>query len=215
MKKTVLLLLPFLFGNLAFGQTVEESIKNAEKLYRQNNFKEAIQNLENAKKEIEQSYLLEIKTALLPSNIEGYKPEDYDRQEFSKSFVSGNNIQITESYSKAGKKTEQENTVENLEYQSFITMTISNLPEKTCEILNIRSQSGESIMYEGGSMLPVDFKEYRAVKYYDGEVKQGKFAAIIGGAVLEIVAENIESEKTLIEIANKIDTESIIKYFGK
>lgn len=215
MKKTVLLLLPFLFGNLAFGQTIEESIKNAEKLYKQNNFKEAIQNLENAKKEIEQSYLLEIKTALLPSIIEGYNPKDYDMQEFSKSFVSGNNIQITKSYSKAGKKAEQENTVENLEYQSFITITISNLPEKTCEILNILSQSSGNTMYEGSSMIPINFKEYRALKYYNKEVKQGKFAAIIGGAVLEIIAEGIESEKALIDVANKINTETIIKYFGK
>ena len=145
----------------------------------------------------------------------GYNPEDYDKQEFSKSFVSGNNIQITKSYSKAGKKTEQENSVENLEYHSFITITISNLPEKTCEILNIRSQSGESIMYEGGSMIPFEFREYRAIQYYNKEIKQGKFAAIIGGAVLEIVAENIESEKALIEIASKIDVESIIRYFGK
>jgi hypothetical protein len=64
-------------------------------------------------------------------------------------------------------------------------------------------------------MIPFDYKDYRAIKYYSKEVKQGKFATIIGGAVLEIVAENIESEKVLIEIANKIDTESIIRYFGK
>ena len=66
MKRPVLLLMSFLFVNLAFGQTIEESIKNGEKLYKQNNFKEAIQSLDKAIREIENSYLESLKNELLP-----------------------------------------------------------------------------------------------------------------------------------------------------
>jgi hypothetical protein len=70
-------------------------------------------------------------------------------------------------------------------------------------------------MYEGGSMIPFNFKDFRAIKYYNKEVKQGRLAVIIGGAVLEIVAENIENEQELIDFAYKIDIESVKKYFGE
>lgn len=210
MKKTVLLLMPLLFANLAFGQTVEESIKNAEKLYKQNNYKEAIQSLDNAIKEIENSYLKNLKTDLLPQSIGEYSVQNIDNQ----SYISGNRIQIQQRYEKANNSENSENA-NFMGVVPMISITISNSPEKLCETINNCAMDTDNNQIMTGTLKPMKYKDYRALIQYYEESKQGKFSIIIGGAVIEIIAENIENEKILTEAANKIDTEKIIKYFGK
>ncbi len=210
MKKTVLLLMPLLCANLAFGQTVEESIKNAEKLYKQNNYKEAIQSLDNAIKEIENSYLKNLKTDLLPQSIGEYSVQSIDNQ----SYISGNRIQIQQKYEKVNNSENSENVL-FMGIAPMISITISNSPEKLCEVINNYAMDAGNNRIMTGIIKPMKYKEYRALMQYYEESKQGKFSIIIGGAIIEIIAENTENEKILMETAEKIDTEKIINYFGK
>ncbi|MDY6799821.1 MAG: hypothetical protein SVU94_01200 [Bacteroidota bacterium] len=85
-----------------------------------------------------------------------------------------------------------------------------------CEISNIYSIGViESGYNETESLKRTKYDEYRAVILYNNGSNQGQFTALIGGAVLEIIAAKTNSEKKLKEIADKISIEKIIKYFGK
>ena len=215
MKKIILFVLSIVLVNLVYSQTVEESIKNAEKLFNQKKYNEAIQQLNQATKEIENAYMIEIKSDLLPQTIVDYSVKNIENSEMSQSFILGNRVQINQIYVKEDGNGEPENKHEVEHTESVISITISNIPEKMCEIANIHSMNNNESIYESESLIPIKFNDYRAVIYFSEESKQGNFAAIIGGAVIEIVSENLESKMALIEMANKIDIDKIIKYFGK
>lgn len=196
--------------NLAYGQTIEETIKNAEKLYKQNDFKEAIQNLDDAKKKIENSYLKALKTDLLPQSIGEYSIINSDNQ----SYISGNRIQIQQKYEKANNIENSENA-NSIGVTPMISIIISNNPENVCEAVNNYSMDHNANQFMTGTLKPIKYKDYRALLQYYDESKQGRLSVIIGGAVIEIVCENMEDKELLMEAADKIDTEKIIKYFGK
>ena len=198
-----------------FGQTPEELIKESEKLLKQNNYKETIEKLNSAKMLIENQYLSQIKNDLLPEKLNDYVLTN-ESNEMTQSYISGNRLQLNKTYIKASENTESQNSMDVEQNESVISITISNIPEKMCEISNIHYIGEiESGYNEAESLKRTKYNEYRAVILFNTDSKQGQFAVLIGGAILEIVAENIDSEKTLKEAADKISIEKIIKYFGK
>ena len=107
------------------------------------------------------------------------------------------------------------NSVNFINVVPMILITISNNPEKLCEAINNYAIDDNSNQIMTAKTELMKYKGYRALLQYFEESKQGKFIIIIGGALIEIISENSENEKILIEVADKIDTEKIIKYFGK
>jgi hypothetical protein len=216
MKKVILLNLALISVSLLHGQTIENEVKNAEKLLKQKSYKEAIQELKNAMVIIENEQLNSMKADLLPKKVLDYtKVNSNENTEFSKSYISGKRIELTQVYSKLVNNTNVENSEDYIEnMNSMISISISNAPEKMCEIANIHSMNtSENSGME--SLIPISYKEYRAVKIYNSDAKQARFAIIVGGAIIEINANNIENEKQVLEIANSIDLEKITQYFGK
>jgi hypothetical protein len=219
MKKVILLNLALISVALLHGQTIKNEVENAEKLLKQKNYKEAVQELKNAIAVIENEQLNTMKTDLLPEKVLEYSKANSDEnmESSSKSYISGNRIEIAQSYSKPiGNVSSNSETSEGFMGQniSLITINISNVPGKMCDIANAHSMNS-SEGFEMESIVPTAFKGYRAIKLYSADARHGKYAVIIGGAVLEINAENIENEKILLEAVNSIDIEKIIQYFGK
>lgn len=212
MKKLILFSITIFLTTFSYSQSFEESIKDFEKHLNQKSYKEAIKKLNELKSEIENIYLIEIKSDLLPQNIEKFSVNNI---EMSKSFISGNRVQINQIYVKPDTNEEFGYNNEFEHRESSISITISNFSEKICEVSNMHSFGNAESLYESESLKPIIFNDYRAAYLFNKEIKQGRFIVIIGGAVIEIVTENLESEKAVIEVANKIDIEKIIKYFGK
>lgn len=216
MKKVILLNLALISVALLHGQTIENEVKNAEKLLKQKNYKEAILELRNAIVIIENEQLNSMKADLLPEKVLDYTiANSNENTELSKSFISEKRIEINQVYSKPLNNSNVENTESYMEnMRSQVSISISNAPEKMCEIANIHSMNN-SDNHGMESLLPISYREYRAVKSYNPEAQQAQFAIIVGSAVVEISAENIENEKQVLEIANSINLENIIQYFGK
>jgi len=218
MKKVILLNLALISVSLLHGQRIENEVNNAEKLLKQKNYKEAIQELNNAIAVIENEQLNTMQADLLPEKVLGFSIISSDETiESSKSYISGNRIEIVQSYTKpiGNAISNSENSEDFMgQNNSVITISISNIPGKICDIANAHSISS-SESFEIGSVVPTSYKNYRALNIFNAEARQGKFAVIIGGAVLEIIAQNIENEKVIFEMANSIDIEKILQYFGK
>ncbi len=210
MRNTILLLIALLFANLAFGQTVEKSIKNAKEFYKNDNYKETIQSLNKAIKQVKDLYLKKLKTDLLPQSIGDYLVYNVDNQ----SYIFGDRMQVQQKYKKANNYDNSENA-NLMGVVPMISVTISNSPEKICETINNYAIDDNNDRIMTGILKPIKYKGYRALMQYYEETRLGKFSIIIGGAVIEIIIENIDNEKTLVKIANIIDTAKIIKYFGK
>jgi hypothetical protein len=153
---------------------------------------------------------------LLPDKILDYsKINSVENPELSRSYISGNLIVINQVYSKTLNNSQEEiseSYIENM--NSLVTIGITNAPEKMCEIANIHAMNNSE--NSGMELLsPILFNEYRAVKLFNSVEKQANLAILAGGAVVEIKAENIETEKQLFEVANTIDLDKVVRYFGK
>ncbi len=150
----------------------------------------------------------------------------------SSSYISGNKIQVTQTYQQKQKeKTEvvDKNEEQHLEegemfmeedmfYEDFfnqpqITITISNAPDKIYEITSAYLQQVDNTMPEQ-NYTPFLFNDYRAVSTYNQEMKQGHLMMIIGAAVIDISTSGLENDE-LQKIARLINIEKVINYFGK
>ncbi|MDA3906961.1 MAG: hypothetical protein PF484_12895 [Bacteroidales bacterium] len=215
MKKVILLNLALISVALLHGQTIENEVNNAEKLLKQKSYKEAVQELKNAISVIENEQLNTMKTELLPEKVLDYsKANNNENAELSKSYISGKRIELKQAYSKPlsnSNEEDKEGYIGNM--NSLISISISNSPEKMCEIASICTNSSTERLES--ELEPTDYKEFRAVKLYNHITKQARLSVIVGGAIIEVSAENINSEKQLFDIANTIDLEKILKYFGK
>ena len=199
-----------------YGQSIENEFKNADNLLKQKNYNEAIQELNNAIAKIENEQLNSMIADLLPDKILDYsKINSVENPELSRSYISGNLIVINQVYSKPLNNSQEEiseSYIENM--NSLVTIGITNAPEKMCEIANIHAMNNSE--NSGMELLsPILFNEYRAVKLFNSVEKQANLAILAGGAVVEIKAENIETEKQLFEVANTIDLDKVVRYFGK
>lgn len=199
-----------------YGQSIENEFKNADNLLKQKNYNEAIQELNNAIAKIENEQLNSMIADLLPDKILDYsKINSVENPELSRSYISGNLIVINQVYSKTLNNSQEEiseSYIENM--NSLVTIGITNAPEKMCEIANIHAMNNSE--NSGMELLsPILFNEYRAVKLFNSVEKQANLAILAGGAVVEIKAENIETEKQLFEVANTIDLDKVVRYFGK
>lgn len=213
MKKQISLLFILAIPAFLFSQTVSENITEAEKLYQQKSYKQSMQMLDKAKKEIESIYLEELKTDLLPAKIEGYTVADKNT-EMGESFVLGNNIQLSQTYYKEAHASADSNP-EQQDMPKTITISISNSSDKAFEVSESYSMAGFNESTDPLMPSPIEFKEYRAIVQYEEEMKQGRFLAIIGAATIEIQGNNIDNKEELLAIANSIELEKIIKTFGK
>jgi hypothetical protein len=216
MKKIISLSLSLITVAIMYGQSIENEFKNADNLLKQKNYNEAIQELNNAIAKIENEQLNSMIADLLPDKILDYsKINSVENPELSRSYISGNLIVINQVYSKPLNNSQEEiseSYIENM--NSLVTIGITNAPEKMCEIANIHAMNNSE--NSGMELLsPILFNEYRAVKLFNSVEKQANLAILAGGAVVEIKAENIETEKQLFEVANTIDLDKVVRYFGK
>ena len=216
MKKHLSLLFILTIPVAIFGQTVSKTITVAEKLYTEKSYKQSMQMLDKAKTEIESIYFEELKADLLPAKIVGYKIAE-DNMGIEQSFVLGNSIQITRTFVKSTDNNQIEKIDEFALEQSGsqISITISTLPDRMCEVINTYSGRSDAMYMEAESFTPITYKDYRVVIQFNKEFGQGRFVAIIGGATIEVVGQNLDNKNELLEIANKIEIEKLIKYFGK
>lgn len=213
MKKIILLCLSLIVVVFLQGQSIEKEFNNAKNLLKQRKYKDAIHEVNSVIALIENEQLNTMIENLLPDNVLDYTrtQQIQDIEARSKSYISGNRIVIMQTYSKPiSNIAPTSGFIEGgMERRlSFITISISNLPDSFCEIANAYSMnSSENLSME--AMKSILFNGYRAVNMFNAESQYGRFAVIIGGAVLEISAQNIENGEIIIDIANSISFEKI------
>jgi hypothetical protein len=219
MKKIITLSFALITVILMYGQTISTETKNAEKLLQQEKYKEAVEELKDAIAIIESEQLSSMNKELLPEKVLDYiKADSEENIELSKSYVSGNLKVLSQVYLKnqAANNTNENATEEYMmELPTQVIISISNVPEKFCEAINIVSANQNSMATTTETIESINFKNYRASIRLDKMAKQGIFMAIVGGATIEIITTGIATNKEVLDIANTIDLEKITQYFGK
>jgi hypothetical protein len=217
MKKVILLNLALISVALLHGQTIENEIKKAEKLLKQKSYKEAIQELKSAVSIIENEQLNSMKADLLPEKILSYsKVKNRENAEFSKSYISGKRVELKQIYA-IPSSNKQEINMDNpmIQTDPKIIFTITNNPEKICEVVNFFFIEGTNTMQPTESFETIQYKGYKAIYQSDELSNYERLSVIIGGACLEIYSESIIGKNVIVSMADIIDINKIIEYFGK
>jgi hypothetical protein len=212
MKKVILLNLALISVALLHGQTIENEIKNAEKLLKQKSYKEAVQSLNNAIKEIELKYLAELTSELLP-----VKYSDLNLKiDHNQSIIDKNLIRITAIYNnQKGIDSVNINSNSMSSSNPQIFVTISNEPNKATEVASAHSGSSGYLSPDDEYVNePIRIKDYRATKQFNKNSRQGRISVIIGGATIELIGSDIENIKDLQDFIDKISFEKVIQIFG-
>lgn len=215
MRKIMFLSFAMFSITLLQGQSIEKEVEAAQKLLKEKSYNASILQLKQAIAIVEKEQLKVMKSDIFPEKVQEFKKVNtYEGLGIQGSYISGKRIELNQVYAKPNQYQEANNEGSMENSNTILSIHITNSPDNIYEIVNAHAGNiSENVVDQ--SLQPVLYKGYRAVQSFDEGMDRARLAIMVGAAIVEINVGNVEGEKQLFDIANSIDIDKVIQYFGK